>query len=395
MSSFDTFLYQLNVTRRCNLRCTHCYISSEKKDISPDWSVNDFLHVICSIRDYMISPISKSRGHTKAEIHVIGGEPSELGVDFFEEVLPKAYSILDDAGLSYKLCLVTNLLTPRSLEVSKLFKAVATSYEPETRFTKKKHYQMWLKNVAEYQQYSRDRKLPPIGITSAITNKVISIGAKEYLNALVDLGFRNIHLGFFIPSGDGDLYRDEVEPSHENTSKFLIEAFDWYVANKARFKDIYVNPCESWIQSMVSNTPFDDIVCPILSGALDIDGDGETISCIEKGGVFDYSSNGNLLETVQVLDIESGKSEKKYTNSVSKILTSPSYLKEVASAKLLPNICLRCEHKNLCLGNCSVLHGEWDQQGECPGFKRFLDHVSKFVRDKDFSRSDYIKAITS
>tara|TARA_Y100001972_G_scaffold34560_1_gene42892 strand:+ start:7313 stop:8500 length:1188 start_codon:yes stop_codon:yes gene_type:complete len=395
MDSFDTFLYQLNVTRRCNLRCSHCYISSDKKDISPDWSESDFLHVIGSIKEYMISDYAKSRGHKKAEIHVIGGEPTELGIEFFENVLPAAHALLDQAGFPYKLSLVTNLLTPQSLAVAKLFRSVSTSFEPETRFTKPKHHQMWLSNIQEYQCFTRERGIPGIGITSAITKKVIAIGAKDYLESLVALGFRNIHLGFFIPSGDGDTNRDELQPEHSDTSDFLIDAFDWYVANKGKYSELYVNPCQSWIQSMTENKPFDDIVCPILSGALDVDGDGETISCIERGGVIDYPSNGNLLETVQVIDISEGSSVPKYVNSISKILTGPSYLKEVASARLLPNVCLRCEHRKLCLGNCSVLHGQWDQSGDCPGFKRFLDHVSCYVRDSQSKYSDHMKVLQS
>lgn len=382
MAFRETFLYQLNVTRRCNLRCEHCYISAEKKDISPDWDIQDAMHVISGIAEYMQS--SRGALYSRAEIHIIGGEPTELGVEFFRKLLPMIKRVLDDMGKEYTLCLVTNLLTPVALEVAKLFENVSTSFEPATRFKKKKHMQMWLSNISSLTEFRNDNKLPPIGVTSAITKEVIDIGASQYLDDLLSYGFKNIHLGFFIPSGDGMKFKDLCNPEHIDTSNFLIDAFDWYRRNKSIDNDIWVNPCDSWIESFRTNTPSDDIVCPIISGSIDIDGDGETISCIEKGGELAYKSNGNILEKIKIITLDGEVNH--YQRSVTDVLNSRSYLEEVANASKLPFACLGCEFSHLCKGNCSVLHSQWDGEGECPGFKKFLTHVKNYAyAEEDFA----------
>lgn len=373
-----TFLYQLNVTRQCNLRCEHCYISSEKKDVSPKWDIADLRHIVEGIRDQMITDSKSANNYQQAEIHLVGGEPTELGYEFFVEAVPLIKAIMSDAPQALKLVLVTNLLTKEALRIAKLFDTVSTSYEPGTRLKKKRHMEMWLENVAELQKWMRDKQLPPVGVTSAITKEVVRLGAAKYLTMLRDYGFKQVHLGFFIPSGDGETNADICDPGHEATASFLIDAFDWYVEEKRKDDEVFINPCSAWISAIKEDRASDDIVCPIISGSLDIDGDGETISCIEKGGVMDYPSNGNVLERIRVIASDVDE-EYHYQRSVTDILNSPGHRLEVARANMLPSICSNCEFKNVCKGNCGVLHSQWDGQGECPGYKSFLKHVASYV----------------
>lgn len=376
----STFLFQLNVTRRCNLRCEHCYISSEKKDVSPDWDADDMKHVVGGIRDHMLSDWNGRRVYTQVEIHVIGGEPTELGEDYFITVLPIIKKILSDLPHKVKLVLVTNLLTKQALEIAKMFDMVQTSYEIGTRLKKKRHMEMWLSNVQEMHKHFRENGDGALGITSAITKNIVEYGARNYIDLLISWGFKNVHLGFFIPSGDGETFEEMCNPGHEDTSKFLIEAFDAYLELKSSIPDLYVNPCESWIRSIKENRSSDDILCPIISGSLDIDGDGETISCIEKGGVLGYKSNGNVLERIKVISLDD--EVHHYQTNISDILQSPSYRREVAMASMLPKSCIGCEFSDLCRGNCSVLHSQWNGDGECPGYKKFLTHVKSHVNSE-------------
>lgn len=64
------FLFQINVTRDCNLRCSHCYISSEVKALSQRITVPQFIKIVRDIGTYMLGSES-----THAEIHIVGGEP--------------------------------------------------------------------------------------------------------------------------------------------------------------------------------------------------------------------------------------------------------------------------------------------------------------------------------
>ena len=74
------FLYQINVTRDCNLRCTHCYIDSEVKNSSKTMTAEQVLHIAKGIVEHM-----KSINYVKAEIHFVGGEPTMLGLEFFQK----------------------------------------------------------------------------------------------------------------------------------------------------------------------------------------------------------------------------------------------------------------------------------------------------------------------
>ena len=80
------FLCQINVTRDCNLRCEHCYISTEKKVESKYMSEGDFKTVISQLCDFLESKPE----YSSADVHVIGGEPTLLGEKFYDKLIPYA-----------------------------------------------------------------------------------------------------------------------------------------------------------------------------------------------------------------------------------------------------------------------------------------------------------------
>lgn len=377
-----SFLFQINVTRRCQLRCSHCYILSDKKDKSPDMTEVEFLHTVKGIVDHMKADHQFSMRYNFVDIHVIGGEPTMLGVPFFESALPKAKAMLAELPQDFSFSIVSNLVTKEALEVCRLFDKVATSYERSTRFTKRKQEEIWRGNVATLMAESRDPNTPgpkDFAVTTALVKPVVDTGT-GIIEELVDLGFTKIHFGFFIPSGDGDLNAKLIQPKHIETSNFYIKALNWYLERREQMDDLWINPCESWLDAVYRNQPSDDVVCPIVHGALDIDSDGRTISCIELGGTNDYVSHGNIFETVEV-EAEDGTQVLEFKTTIGDVLTSRSYLKEVAAARRLPEVCKTCDERNLCQANCQVLHSQWNQADECPGFKTFIKHARYLVEE--------------
>lgn len=378
-----SFLFQINVTRRCQLRCSHCYILSDKKDKSPDMTEAEFLHVVQGIVDHMKLDYEFSRRYSFVDIHVIGGEPSMLGVDFFKAALPKAKAMLKEIPQEVAFSIVTNLVTAEALDVARLFDKVATSYERTTRFNKRKQEEIWRSNVRTLMDESKIPSLPgpkDFSVTTALVKPVVQAGAASMIEELVELGFTKMHFGFFIPSGDGDLNSKMVQPKHSETAQFYCDALDWYIAHRDSIPDLWVNPCESWLMAVHQDQPMDDVVCPIVHGALDIDSDGRTISCIEKGGTNDYESHGNLFETREVAQPD-GTSEVEFTTTVHDVLTSRSYLKEVMKATRLPEACRTCDERLICRANCGVLHDQWNGKGECPGFKTFIKYARQKVEE--------------
>jgi radical SAM protein with 4Fe4S-binding SPASM domain len=346
-----TYLYQINVTRDCNLRCTHCYISSFVKKISGEMEKENVLKIARGIAKHM-----KEIGYDVAEIHLIGGEPTMLGPDFFEEVMPKVREILTGQGFHFELCLVSNLMHPEILRFARLFDRINTSWEPVSRFPKPKLEKKWTDSLRTLQDAGIK-----FGVTTAVTKPVVDLGADKILERLYHIEkIKNIHFGFFIPSGDGLDNIKDIFPEFHETSKFLIDAAEWYKRHRDSDPDLYVNPAESMLAAIHTNTPMDDIVCPIIAGSMDIDWNGNAATCLEAGGNRDAVFSGNVIET-----------------SVSAVANLPAYKKDVIKAAKPHKACIGCDAYDFCRSGCGVLAKHWNPETDtdCPGFKGFIDHM--------------------
>lgn len=354
-----TFLYQINVTRDCNLRCTHCYIHSDVKASSKTMVDEQIIHIANGIVEHM-----KKINYRHAEIHFVGGEPTMLGLDFFRRNIPLFKNIVKEAGFSAEVMMISNLLHEEIVDIAKLFDRVTTSYEVQSRFVslkgvyKPKLEQKWLDNVKLLQKNGVD-----LGITTAITKPVVDFGARNILNYFYDNGIKQIHFGFFIPEGDGLINLNEIMPKFHETSDFLIESAEWYLERRDFDKNLWVNPFESMLSSISSNEPLDDIVCPIVSGSIDINWDGNAATCLEAGGSNIPEWSGNVFET-----------------SISKVTATEHFMKKVLEASKPQKICRTCEEYPICKSGCGVLFKFFDKNldQECPGFKKFI----KYVREK-------------
>lgn len=344
-----TYLYQINVTRDCNLRCTHCYIHSDIKASSGQMQITQVLDIAKGIRQHM-----QQIGYEHAEIHLIGGEPTMLGLAFFEEAIPAMRGILSDAGFSAEIILVSNLLSPDILGIARQFDRVSTSYEPETRFPKPKLEQMWRENVNLLRAAGID-----LGVTTAVTRPVVAYGAAALLQQLYDQGLRQIHLGFFIPEGDGLVHKLAVFPTFAETSQFMIEAAQWAIARRDE-PDLFVNPFESLLSAIHNDEPLDDIVCPIIAGSMDINWDGNAATCLEAGGAREPEWLGNV-----------------FTEGLSTVAQSVGFQRKVLDATAPQRACRTCPDYAVCRSGCGVLHQFWNPglDADCPGFRRFIEFV--------------------
>lgn len=347
------FLYQVNVTRDCNLRCNHCYIASEVKAISNRLTVSQFLKIVRDIGEHM-----RTTDHTHAEIHVIGGEPTMLGAAFYDRVMPEAQAILAEYGdaFTWEFMLISNLLTRELMQIAPWFSKVATAYEPETRFPKPFHERWWLENVHALQSGGID-----VGITTCMTKPVIDYGAARLCDRIYnELGIKQMHFGFYIESGDGRKFRDMVRPRFDETSRFLIDAASWYFERRDSDPDLYVNPVESMLSAIDRDAPLDDIVCPIISGSLDIDSSGKALSCIQAGGELDAPWEGDVLAT-----------------SVAEVVAGEKFRRRRLEASRPQRICMTCDEYRVCRSGCGVNFRSWspDQGDDCPGYKSFIKHM--------------------
>ena len=345
-----TYLYQINITRDCNLRCTHCYIHSDVKKQSGQMRQEDFLHIFKGIGEHMAQI-----GYNHAEIHVIGGEPTMLGLAFFEATIPAARALLENQGFSFEIIMVSNLLSQDIVPIARFFNRINTSYEPVTRFPKPKLEQMWRDNLLLLQDNGID-----VGVTTAITKHVTAIGARALLDQHYKSGIKQIHFGFFIPSGDGLTNIDDMFPPFIETSRFLIDAAEWYFERRDDDPNLFVNPVESMLSSISSDEPLDDIVCPIIAGSMDIDWNGKAATCLEAGGGKNPDWSGNVIET-----------------SINEVAQSKAFREKVIEAAKPKKECRTCDEYRVCRSGCGVIFKYWnpEQDEDCPGFKSFIKHM--------------------
>ncbi len=345
-----TYLYQVNVTRDCNLRCTHCYIHSDVKKASGKMAGESFLKIFAGIAEHMVKI-----KYDHAEIHVIGGEPTILGRAFFDENIPAARDILEGLGFSFEIIMVSNLLSRDIVPIAKHFDRINTSYEPETRFPKPRLEEMWRVGLQALKDEGLD-----VGVTTAVTTPVVKMGARALLDHHYSRGIKQIHFGFFIPSGDGLVNRDEMFPEFVDTSNFLIDAAEWYFERRDQDPELFVNPPESMLSAIASGEPLDDIVCPIIAGSMDIDWDGKTATCLEAGGGLDPEWLGNVIE-----------------QSVAEVAESRDFRAKVIEASKPKKACRTCDEYRVCRSGCGVIFQYWDPDTDedCPGFKKFIKHM--------------------
>lgn len=353
-----TYLYQINITRDCNLRCTHCYIHSDVKKNSGQMDGNNFRHIFKGIAEHM-----RQIGYDHAEIHVIGGEPTMLGLAFFDDHIPAARAMLEDQGFSFEIIMVSNLLSNDIVPIARYFDRINTSYEPVTRFPKPKLEQMWRDNLRSLQDAGID-----VGVTTAMTKPVTDIGARALLDQHYQNGIKQIHFGFFIPSGDGLTNIDDMFPPFIETSRFLIDAAEWYFERRDADPGLFVNPVESMLSSIASDEPLDDIVCPIIAGSMDIDWNGKAATCLEAGGGKTPEWLGNVVET-----------------SVSDVAQSRAFKEKVIEAAKPKKECRSCDEYRVCRSGCGVIFNYWNPETDedCPGFKSFI----KFMRNAHQTRN--------
>lgn len=348
-----TFLFQVNVTRDCNLRCSHCYIASEVKALSNRMTVSQFLKIIRDIGEFMLTA-----KNTHAEIHIVGGEPTMLGAKFFHRVMEEAYEIMKGYGsaFTWEFILVSNLLSREILEIAPWFTKISTAYEPETRFPKQFHEDWWLRNVHALQEKGLD-----VAITTCMTKPVIEYGAERLCDRIYnDLGIKQMHYGFYIESGDGRANAATVTPTFLATSNFLIDSANWYFERRDSDPELYVNPAESLLSAIHRDEPLDDIICPIISGSLDINDDGNAVSCIQAGGEINVAWEGNV-----------------FSESVTDVVNSDKFKRRVIEASRPNRACMTCDEYRVCRSGCGVNFKIWDpaKDDDCPGYKRFIKHM--------------------
>ncbi|MCG7870986.1 MAG: radical SAM protein [Candidatus Thiodiazotropha lotti] len=335
MSNNKPRLYHINITRRCNLGCTHCYIEPEIRDRDLILSPGQFSEIMATARDLY------REDQRPPEIHIIGGEPTLVPIEHHRAYLDAVSKQLD--GIPHTLTLVSALPNRRAVKIGELYSEVIVSWDADAR---KQNQWLWLGHINTLRRAGVDLR-----VAVTLSKTVLAYGIDRVLDYLLyDAGFEEIHLAPLIPTPNA-----QVEmPLNGEISKALIVSAKWGVAHP----HVEIMPYTGLLQFNASGIVYDGLVCPVQQDAINIEPDLRICSCVGKGGVSDdlIGYNGNLTAMIR----------------------SAAMQQEKIMHSRLPAYCLKCQHQELCLGGCRIAleHQPFDESGECHGFSRFLDYMA-------------------
>ncbi|SFV85797.1 hypothetical protein MNB_SUP05-SYMBIONT-4-1263 [hydrothermal vent metagenome] len=325
-------LFHINVTRQCQLACSHCYIDQDIRDNGQSMSVDK------------MQEIANVIGDTYADVHIIGGEPTLVSIDTHKQYLP----ILSKLKNS-KIMIVTALQNARAVKVAKLYQNIATSYDPNART--EVNNDKWLERVKALRENGNN-----VHVCASLSQSVINYGVSKTLDEIYQFGFRSVHLAAMVPTENAL----EETPDPMATSQAMIESAEWALEKrKTNEEDIFVSPFDGLLQGM-SN--YDGLRCPAGEQCVNIEPNGQIHACVAKGGEVKDINNNSIQSTEEQL-------------------SGNSYVLEVAQHNRSRTECFGCEFWTTCKGGCRVLANTdiAKNSAECAGFKTFLNYVKEFV----------------
>ncbi|WP_369177893.1 radical SAM/SPASM domain-containing protein [Candidatus Thiodubiliella endoseptemdiera] len=337
-------LFHINVTRQCQLACSHCYIDQDIRDNGQSMSVDK------------MQEIAEVIGDTCADVHIIGGEPTLVSIDTHKQYL----SILSKLKNS-KIMIVTALQNARAVKVAKLYQNIATSYDPNART--EINNDQWLNRIKTLRKNGNN-----VHVCTSLSQSVIDYGVNKVLDEIYEFGFRSVHLAAMVPT----INALEETPDPIATSEAMIESAEWVLKkrktnqnNQNNNENIFVSPFDGLLQGM-SN--YDGLRCPAGEQCVNIEPNGQIHACVAKGG-----------EVKDIID-------NKQIKSTEEQLSSNDYIIEVAQHNRSRVECFGCEFWTTCKGGCRVLANTdiAKNSAECAGFKTFL----KYVKDKETDNYD-------
>lgn len=376
-------LFHINVTRQCQLACSHCYIDQAIRDNGQAMSVAKMQEIADVI------------GDTDADVHIIGGEPTLVSIDTHKQYL----SILSILKYS-KIMIVTALQNARAVKVAMLYQNIATSYDPCAR-TKINNNSINdnnintnnannanntnINNTNTNKWLARCRELREQGhnvhVCTSLSHSVIDYGVSKVLEDLYQYGFKSVHLAAMVPTPNA---LNET-PDPMITSQAMITSAQWVLKKRKTDKNIniFVSPFDGLLQDM---SHYEGLRCPAGQSCVNVEPNGQIHACVAKGGEVSSEISSDVGGNVK--GIKGGKDIDNISNinnnqtpPIKKQLSSNAYRLEVAQHNRARIECLGCEFWQTCKGGCRVLANTEiaKRSSECAGFKTFLNYVKTQV----------------
>ncbi|MEM4140987.1 MAG: hypothetical protein QXG36_07775 [Nitrososphaeria archaeon] len=221
---------EITTSSYCNLFCKHCYIDAKFLGSNEPFFLKNSEYDKTYLSSYFDRVFDFIRYTTDREktsdiVHfmIMGGEPTLIGIDLFEFILEKIYSIGDKKGLKVSVgtstnCLLLNESWLDFFSLNKEYINLSIAYDFSIRFYSSLLEDQWWRNV----QAIRERGLP-FALNLTLTRHLVK---SDVFSLISKIEPYRVDIGSFLPVGRGRIFMHELGLSTEELANFYIYFFN-------------------------------------------------------------------------------------------------------------------------------------------------------------------------
>lgn len=345
----------LKPTNFCNVGCSHCYLTEEVRADRAKMSEETLQKTASMLEEMRLA-------QRKDKVHVIwhGGEPLVLKPDYFW----KAGEILDKIMPGHSESVQTSLIPLREDHLpwikARLGGSVGTSMDFSARTIRGEplaYQELWMKKV---EMCWRDG----IMVIPGMTPSKNEIGrAAEIVEWFASRGFSRFNIERYNSYG----FAAPALPSNREHSLFLIDMFAEVMRRMANGGEApMVRVLAAALGGVLNGTPGDRWGGSCTSDFIVIEPNGSLNNCPDK-----TSKDAAYSNVVDGFDGFARSSERRKWIRIQAVGHRGDH-------------CRTCENNSWCKSGCPLTCNDLSrEEGECSGYKSFLNYVRNFVNNDE------------
>lgn len=360
------FIFTLMPSLRCSLNCPHCYLSLEQRRNSAIMAIPELKIAAQKVDEYY------QEKNIKEKIVVFywyGGEPTEMGIDYFTEATEMLNSIFSkEKGYITKHTVLTSLITIDTEIWFPFFKKYCDNHFQSSfdgLMRGKNYVRKWEEKVKQAKEFGLE-----VGTISVVNTEMLKTGPHEVLNYLSDLGVcETSFLPFMWNEQNNGKKYNQFAPTMNAWSNFMIEISKDYFNRKE--KNLFTPEIGqlNFILSQQEKAQFANLAGQTLF----LLPNGDFVLPDYKNGYQEYMRIfGNILES----DF----------NSILKSTERRAYMRKQALRNNNES-CNGCEHGNKCVMEFWKDNKEDD---DCFGGKKYVEWLLEYVEENKIKKDENI-----
>lgn len=353
---FDHMVY-IRLIEACNLRCKHCFIPPNPKNMDLEFAKNipDVVSSFANIGDTI-------------NLRYHGGEPTLFGVDQIREVIE---SINKNKNYNWNHFIQTNLLNYNKdwfnlykdyfeSDVGVSWDYKIRSYKENDDDSNKKFEKIFWKNVDSAVSDGLDIYL--VVTATKLFFKRYS-DPFEFFQLMKDKGIRRLHFEKITKTGSARKYWDELGLNYKEYSSYMSKWYKYFMMWKEKNEDLVISPFDGLTKSVnklknKNNKNERVLGYGCWSGACDtrfhtIDANGYKKGCTALTSEEDNVNASNEVKIIDISNIKNARSERKEKFN-----------------------CSSCKFNSICSSGC--LASVDDGSGECSGGYSLFDTIFRY-----------------